>query len=31
VVVRPDMYIGYVGKDVEGCKQYLDELYNQLC
>lgn len=28
VVVRPDMYIGYVGQDVDSCKQYLDDLYN---
>ncbi|KJZ69007.1 hypothetical protein HIM_11609 [Hirsutella minnesotensis 3608] len=27
VVVRPDMYIGYVGKDVDSCKLYLDFLY----
>ncbi|PNY29605.1 FAD binding domain containing protein [Tolypocladium capitatum] len=28
VVVRPDMYVGYVGQDAESCKQYLDDLYN---
>lgn len=27
VVIRPDMYIGYVGKDVASCRQYLDELF----
>lgn len=27
VVVRPDMYLGYVGRDVEEVKQYLGELY----
>ena len=28
VIVRPDMYIGCVGPDVESCKQYLDDLYD---
>ncbi|KAJ6438855.1 FAD monooxygenase [Purpureocillium lavendulum] len=27
VVVRPDMYLGYVSKDLEGCISYLDSLY----
>ncbi|KJZ76947.1 hypothetical protein HIM_03824 [Hirsutella minnesotensis 3608] len=27
VVVRPDMYIGYVGENVDDCSSYLDELY----
>ncbi|CAH0040471.1 unnamed protein product [Clonostachys solani] len=29
VVVRPDMYIGYVGTDEQGWKSYLDELFSQ--
>jgi hypothetical protein len=27
VVVRPDMYIGYVGADIESCQRYLDRLF----
>ncbi|ODA80875.1 hypothetical protein RJ55_03835 [Drechmeria coniospora] len=27
VVVRPDMYIGHVGEDVESCRAYLDDLF----
>ncbi|KAH6609979.1 FAD monooxygenase [Trichoderma cornu-damae] len=29
VVVRPDMYVGYVGADIESCQQYLDRLFNR--
>ncbi|PHH89532.1 hypothetical protein CDD83_5839 [Cordyceps sp. RAO-2017] len=28
VVVRPDMYIGYVHLDAQSCKPYLDDLYS---
>ncbi|PTB71799.1 hypothetical protein M440DRAFT_1473218 [Trichoderma longibrachiatum ATCC 18648] len=27
VLVRPDMYIGYVGADIESCHRYLDRLF----
>ncbi|KAH0489733.1 hypothetical protein TgHK011_010149 [Trichoderma gracile] len=27
VLVRPDMYIGYVGADIESCQRYLDRLF----
>lgn len=27
VVVRPDMYIGYVGADIESCQRYLDGFF----
>ncbi|KAF4504423.1 hypothetical protein G6O67_007874 [Ophiocordyceps sinensis] len=27
VVVRPDMYIGHVGKDAASCRRFLDEIY----
>lgn len=27
VVIRPDMYIGYVGADIESCQRYLDRLF----
>ncbi|PTB65520.1 hypothetical protein BBK36DRAFT_1141478 [Trichoderma citrinoviride] len=27
VLVRPDMYIGYVGADIESCQRYLDRFF----
>lgn len=27
VVIRPDMYVGYVGDDAGGCRRYLEQVY----
>lgn len=27
IVVRPDMYVGYVGQDAQSCRVFLDEIY----